>query len=310
MQAAVTLPSAPVPACPLTLAVPGKENSVGGNIAKILRPLLAKELDQSVELKFADTISIQNLITGIASASADGCSILMGSWSTQVADPVTRTLSYDPVSDFTPVALGPINNALLIGSKDNPAANLQEFLASIPSSVGRLTIGVESGDSLSRLGALHFQSFLATQLEFVQIANLDQALQFLNEGKISLLIGDASYWQQRVRHQEVKALAVISGRRLAGLPETVTTEEISLPGFYISQWRGFWLPKNAPESITARLNMAIAKVLNDTTVTNQLTRLGLEIVPLEMETPEALSKFHQSELSKWKQISIDGGLRR
>jgi len=60
-----------------------------------------------------------------------------------------------------------------------------------------------------------------------------------------------------------------------------------------------WAPKGTPKEIIARLNAAVVKALADPRVQQRLAGLGLEISPLDQQTPEALGAFQKAEIEKW-----------
>ena len=60
---------------------------------------------------------------------------------------------------------------------------------------------------------------------------------------------------QQVRAGSVKGFAVTANRRLSGLPEIPTVDEVSLPRFYFSQWFGLWAPKQTRDDIISNSMM-------------------------------------------------------
>jgi tripartite-type tricarboxylate transporter receptor subunit TctC len=82
-----------------------------------------------------------------------------------------------------------------------------------------------------------------------------------------------------------------------------------LPGFDISQWHGFWLPKGTPKNISAKINAAVMDALADPTVWARLADLGQEIFPRDRQTPEALGAFQKAEIEKWWPIIKAAGIK-
>jgi tripartite-type tricarboxylate transporter receptor subunit TctC len=86
-------------------------------------------------------------------------------------------------------------------------------------------------------------------------------------------------------------------------------DETGLPGFHISIWYGTWVPKGTPRESVARLNRAVKEALADANVRQRLADLGLEIVPPEQQTPEALGAYHKAEIEKWWPIIKAAGIK-
>jgi tripartite-type tricarboxylate transporter receptor subunit TctC len=81
-----------------------------------------------------------------------------------------------------------------------------------------------------------------------------------------------------------------------------------LPGFYVSTWLAFFVPKGTPKNIIAKLNAAVVGALADPGVRKRLAGLGHEIPQREQQTPEALAAFHKAEIKKWWPIIKEAGI--
>ena len=103
----------------------------------------------------------------------------------------------------------------------------------------------------------------------------------------------------QVRAGMIKAFGVTTKTRLASAPDIPTLHEAGLPGFDISVWHAFWLPKGTPKDIIAKLNGAVVDALADPKVRARLADLGQEIFPRDRQTPEALGAFQKAEIEKW-----------
>jgi tripartite-type tricarboxylate transporter receptor subunit TctC len=103
----------------------------------------------------------------------------------------------------------------------------------------------------------------------------------------------------QVRLGTIKAYAVTAKSRLPAAPEIPTVDEAGLPGFHISAWHAFWVPKGTAKGVIGKLNSAVVHALADPAVRQRLTDLGQEIFPREQQTPEALGAYHKAEIEKW-----------
>jgi tripartite-type tricarboxylate transporter receptor subunit TctC len=124
-------------------------------------------------------------------------------------------------------------------------------------------------------------------------------MQDLVAGQIEILIDYAANSLPQVRAGNVKAFAVTAPGRLSAAPEIPTVDEAGLPGFYISAWHAFFVPKGTPQDVVIKLNRATQDALVDGSVRRRLMDLGQEIYPREQQTPEALAAFQRAEIDKW-----------
>jgi len=102
-----------------------------------------------------------------------------------------------------------------------------------------------------------------------------------------------------VRANKLRAYAVTAKSRLASAPDIPTTDEAGLPGFYMSIWHAFWVPKGTPEAVVAKLNAAVVAALSADEVRQRMTEQGHEIPAPEQRSPQTLAAYHKAEAAKW-----------
>ena len=118
-------------------------------------------------------------------------------------------------------------------------------------------------------------------------------------GQIDMALSDPVVSMPQVRAGTIKAYGVTAKTRLLSAPDIPTFDEAGLPGFDISVWHAFWLPKATPKDIITKLNGAVVDALADPKVRARLADLGQEIFPRDRQTPEALGAFQKAEIEKW-----------
>jgi tripartite-type tricarboxylate transporter receptor subunit TctC len=79
------------------------------------------------------------------------------------------------------------------------------------------------------------------------------------------MVADPVTGVPQVRGGSIKAYAVTAKSRLSTAPEIPTVDEAGLPGYHVSLWHGFWMPKGTPQPIMAKLNAAMVEALADPT---------------------------------------------
>jgi tripartite-type tricarboxylate transporter receptor subunit TctC len=78
-----------------------------------------------------------------------------------------------------------------------------------------------------------------------------------------------------VKAGKLRALAVSSAERLPALPDVPTVAEAGYPGFDISFWVGFFMPKATPAPILETLHREIVAAAKDPTVAERLGSQGV-----------------------------------
>ncbi|MFZ0855059.1 MAG: tripartite tricarboxylate transporter substrate-binding protein [Hyphomicrobiaceae bacterium] len=109
------------------------------------------------------------------------------------------------------------------------------------------------------------------------------AMQDLMAGHIDMMIDPPVIILPQLPGGSVKAYAVLAKSRLVQAPDVPTADEVGLPGFYVSNWLGFWVPRGTPKNIIGKLNDAAVRSLADTTVRQKLAELGYQVPPREQQ---------------------------
>ena len=100
----------------------------------------------------------------------------------------------------------------------------------------------------------------------------------------------------QVRSGRLRGLAVSTAQRVASFPDIPTIAESGVPGFDVSAWDALFAPAGTPKPVVDKLSQALAKVLRDEELRQQLAQRGSEPAPA---TPEALRQFIQLEIERW-----------
>jgi tripartite-type tricarboxylate transporter receptor subunit TctC len=98
---------------------------------------------------------------------------------------------------------------------------------------------------------------------------------------------------------DIKGLAVLSSARTASLPDVPTAQEQGLAGFEAANWAAFFMPKDTPAPIVARLQAASVSAIDSEAVRKRMKEIGVDPVPPERRSSEYLAKFVDTEIAKW-----------
>ena len=244
----------------------------------------------------------------VVKAAPDGYTSLLGTVATH-ANPQLYTDKplYDPLTDFTPVALIAEIPLIVIVRKEFPANTFAEFMAYAKANPGKLNYGSAGVGSASHLGCVMLDQAMDTHAQHVPYRGTGPAMQDLIGGRIDFLCDIAVTAVQSIKAGTVKGLATLAGRRMAVLPELPTAAESGLPSLRAYTWTALFLPKGASAEVTAKLNAATVEVMNGPGLREQLNDLAATLVTPERRTPAYLAGFVKSEWDKWGAAIRAGG---
>jgi tripartite-type tricarboxylate transporter receptor subunit TctC len=287
------------PSRPITIIVPFPPGGPTDVLPRILAEHMKGSLGQPIIIENVTGAGGTLGVGRVARAAPDGYTVGIGNWGTHVANGAIYSLAYDLVKDFEPVALLPNNPQVIVASSAVPVKDLSELVAWLKTNPNKANFGISGPGSAAHFSALHFQTITRTQFRFVPYRGGSAAMQDLLAGQIDIMINQASLFLPYVRDDRIRIFAIMAKSRLPQAPDIPTVDEVGLPGFYVSVWNGFWVPKGTPKSVISKLNSAVVAALADPTVRGRLIALGQEIPPRDQQTPESLAVVQSAEIAKW-----------
>ena len=120
----------------------------------------------------------------VARAAPDGYTLIVGQWSTHVANAAIYKLQYDTLADFQPIALLSSNPGLIVGRKNLPANNLKELIAWLKANPETATQGTPGVGGFGHIGGVFFQKVTGTKYQFVPYRGAAPMMQGLLAGQV------------------------------------------------------------------------------------------------------------------------------
>jgi tripartite-type tricarboxylate transporter receptor subunit TctC len=236
----------------------------------------------------------------VARAEPDGYTLLMATSTTlAINKTLYKKLPYDPVRDFTPVALVAGVPFALIVNPALPVRTLVEFIAWAKANPG-LAYGSAGNGSPQHLGAEMLRSAAGIDIRHVPYRGSVPAMLDVIAGHIPFMVVDLQPALQQIREGKVRVLGVTTPKRVAAAPEIPTLSEAGLPGFELVAWQGVVAPAGVPRPIVDQLAAQIARLVADPATREKLTTLSLE--PLAGSTPDSFAAFVRTEVERWAAV--------
>lgn len=240
----------------------------------------------------------------VAKAAPDGYTLLMGSSPILAINPALyKKLPYDPIADFTPIALfGKAFYALLVPSS-SPANSVKDLIALAKAKPGQLNYG--AGSSGARANIEIFNSAAGIKLTHVAYKSNTQALTDLLGGRLDMLFETTVTSAPHIKAGKVKALAVTSAERLSQFPELPTVSESGVPGYEYTAWVSVHAPAGLAPGIQQRLSAEIMKVMSMPEVIERFRNLGFEP---RFGNVEQVTTLLKSDIVSYKKAVKDAGI--
>ena len=275
--------------------------------------IAARAIGQDIAVQTGQTVVIENkpgaegqiAAQSAAAATPDGYTLFFTTQTTQAINPhVYKSLAYDPVKSFAPVAGITLGAQIVMVRKDLPAKTIQEFVALAKAQPGKLSFG--SGNGSSRGGAELFRIMTGIDLLGVPYKTQPQAITDLLGGRIDIIFSDFTVGLPPVLDGRARGLAVTSKQRIPGLEQFPTVDESGVPGFEMWAWTALYAPAGTPRPIIDKLNALVREAAKSPAYLNLLkTSYGISFVG----SPEELAAFQAVETKKWAEIVSTAGMK-
>jgi tripartite-type tricarboxylate transporter receptor subunit TctC len=290
---------------PIKLVVPFPAGGTPDILGRVLSEAVGKNLDQSVIVENRSGAAGNIGAQYVARSKPDGYTLLVCSFSCNVAQWIYKPSPFDPLKDLDSVImLGTVPSVLVVGPsvKFRSLAELVTFAKSHPGKLNSASSGVGSSPHLAT--AL-FNQTAGIQLTHVPYKGSAPAGADVLGGQVDMLFDNLPASLPNIRSGRLHALAVATTKRVAAIPEVPTFIESGYPTFSITPWFGVLAAANTPPEVIDRLNRAFNAALTQPALAERITQLGVDIVG---GTPSKLVKFMSEDTMRWKDVVQKSGI--
>ena len=298
--APTTAPAQAWPDRPLRLIVPFAAASSSDTIARLVALKLGERLGQQVVVE--NRVGGSTIIgtDAVAKSAPDGYTLGLANTTTHAASAgLTANLPFDPVKDFTPIAMIGSSPFVLISSPHTPAQTLQELVALAKARPGSLNYASAGTATLAHLAGELFKWRADANITHVAYRGSAQSMFDLMQGRIDLLVGTIPPTLAHIREGRLRALATMSEQRNQALPEVPTVAEAGVPGCEAGLWTALVVPAGVPVPIVRRLTQELLAVVTNDEVQKALRIQGVDPEP---GAPELVTARIQQDIAKWRTV--------
>ncbi len=278
---ALALPVRPVlaqdifPSKPIHIVVPFGPGSGTDTATRMLGQHLEAALKQAVVTDNKPGANGSIAATAVARAAPNGYTLLMGTNSTHGANSgLMAKLQYDPIKDFTPVALVGVFSSFLVVNPSLPVRTPAELVAYGKANPKALTFA--AGNTSSLIMGEMFARGTGIEMLRVPFTSNPAGVTEVIAGRVSVMFPDIASSIAHVKSGSLRALASVTlGERSSAAPELPTVAE-TLPNFHFVGWIGLFAPAGTPASVVARLSVEMQKILALPEVAQRFQSMGAD----------------------------------
>ena len=292
------------PSRPVTILTPFAAGSATDTAARLIGKYLQDSLGQPFIVENRDGAGGMIAAEAVARAAPDGYTILLTSNSTHSAAPALfKTVPYDPIKDFTPIARVGSFPSFIAVTPDLPVKTIQELVAYAKANPGKINAGY--GNSTGRITTETFKRRLNLDITPVAYRSNPAAVTDLMAGHVQMGVPDFSTGLPMLKAEKIRPLAVLTKERDPTLPDVPTLNETVMPGYDLLAWTGIFGPAGMPQKAVDTLAKPIEAALSKPEVRDRFRDAGVEIFWIG---PAGFSDYVKTELVKWTTLIKSAGI--
>ena len=293
------------PSKTIRLVVPFAPGGGSDIVARLLSPKMTEALGQTVVVDNRAGASANLGAAVVAKAAPDDYTLLLANANYTINPSLFKSLPFDPVREFAPVALlANVTNVLAI-HPSIPAKSVKELISFAKAHPGQLNFASPGNGTSSHLAGELFRQVAKIEVVHIPYKGATPAITDLIAGQVSFTMASVLSVLPYAKQGRLRMLAVTTAKRSGALPDIPTISEAGLPGFEVSNWYGILATGGTPRPAVDRLNSELARIARVPDLAEKLAAQGADPAT---GTPEEFERFIQAELKKWSAVVRSAGI--
>lgn len=292
------------PSGAIRLVVPFAPGSSTDAFARVMGDEFKKATGVTVVVE--NKAGANGLLAGgeVARAKPDGYTLLLATSSTHSAAPyIFKSVPYDPVADFTPVALLITGQNILTATASLPVNTAPELVAYAKQRPGELKYSTHNSSTV--VSTEVFKSIAGINVVQVPYKKIGDAVNDLISGRVQMAILDQFNAAPLIAAGTIKGLAVTGLKRSELVPNIPTFHESGIALLQTNVWVGIAGPKGMPRSIVEKMNATFGEILRKPDVLEKLKGFGYSAAPTSTDD---FLKFIKDQSVVWKEATGIAGI--
>jgi len=292
------------PSRPIRMVIPLSAGGFADVPGRLLAARLSSALGRQVYVENKPGAGGTIGADSVAKSAPDGYSILFTGTPHVISPWLYRSMPYDALKDFAPVALVATGPYVLVANPQLGAASVRDLVALAKAQPGRIDYASSGNGSAQHLVSALFAAMTGAPLNHVPYKGSGPAMQDLISGQVMVSFVGIPNALSHLKSGRLRALAVSTARRWPDLPDLPTMAEAGVPGFEATLWLGLAAPAGTAQEIVLRLHQETAKALRDPELQRSFRSAGVEAQAL---APQEFAAFLRDEHDKWGKVVRETG---
>jgi tripartite-type tricarboxylate transporter receptor subunit TctC len=303
------LAQAGFPDRPIALVVPFTAGGSTDIAARILAERMAPRIGPNARIVVENRAGAGGSLGAehVRRQAPDGHTLLVATASSHGTNPAAlpQTTPYDPVEDFTAVAMVGGGPMVLVVPGRSPHRTMAELVAAARARPGALSFATSGAGGIGHLTAEYLMARAGgpgapLRAEHIPYRGGAQVLAAMAAGEVDFSVEVLASAAPHLRDGTSRGLAVTVPRRHPLFPDIPSVAEAGLADVEVTTWNLLLAPRGVPPALLARLNEAANGALAEPQLRDRMAAAGVDAA--EPASPEATRAFLAAELAKFRAI--------
>ncbi|HZO47113.1 MAG TPA: tripartite tricarboxylate transporter substrate binding protein [Xanthobacteraceae bacterium] len=294
------------PSRPITFVIPLGAGGVLDVTARVIGPKLSERLG-------GRTVVIENRTGGgtvigaqaVARAAPDGHTLLFapsGTLTTNVT--LYKSLPYDPVKDFVPIALYVKIPFVLVVHPSLPVQSVADLIKLAKSRT--LSYASTGTGAVPHMAGELLKSMTGIEMTHVPYRGVTQTLTDVIAGHVDMTFASPESAMPAIKDGRVRALGVSSLTRVPVLPEVAPIADSGLPGFEAVSWHLVVAPAGTPAPVVSVLHRELKAITGAPEMQRMFADMGL--IAVDTLPVDELRRVLADEIALWGKLVRQAGI--
>jgi len=294
------------PTRPVHLIVPYTPGTGADILARLLGPKLGERWKVGVVAENKPGATGNIGAEFVAKAPPDGHTLLFVATSFGTTPALQKSLPYDPVKSFEPVALIATSGLVVVVNPQVPARSMKELIELTKRQPGKMHYSSPGNGGPQHLAMELVKLETGMNIVHVPYKAAAGALTDVVGGHVDATVAAVQTAHPHVQSGKLRALAVMSAERSPAYPDVPTMKEQGLTDLEVETWYGAFAPAGTPAPVLQRLNSDVNTALREAQVREAIEKQGMTPVG---GTPQRLADLLKRELPRWNRVVSAAGIK-
>jgi tripartite-type tricarboxylate transporter receptor subunit TctC len=286
------------PLRPVHIIVPFAAAGPNDIVARVVAQWMSEHLGQPFVIENRPGAGTNVGTEIVVHAPPDGYTALVVSSSHAINATLYDKLNFSFIRDIAPVAsIMRVPNVMVVNPAF-PARSVREFIDYGKANPGKLNFASSGIGASNHMSGELFKAMTGLDMTHVPYRSSGPALTDLISGQVQVMFDAMSSSVEHIRGGRLRPLGITTATKADALPEVPVIADV-LPGYEVSNWFGFGMPRSTPANVIMTFNKAVNEAVADPKLKARLADLGGILMP---GSPADFGKLIAEETEKWGKV--------